>query len=85
MAEHCPMQLVPRPQVTLVRLLSRAQQPTLIDSLEKVKAESKKSTSVVVALSLKICFRIYLVLHHIQFLRKYLLSMENTSFLRYLS
>ena len=65
MAEHCPMQLVPRPQVTLVRLLSRAQQPTLIDSLENVKAESKKSTSVVVALSLKIFIRIYSVFHHI--------------------
>ena len=53
MAEHCPVQLVPRPQVTLVRLVSRAQQPTSIDSLVKVNAESKKSTSVVVGLPLK--------------------------------
>ena len=44
------MQLVPRPQVTLVSLVSRAQQPTSIDSLENVKEESKKSTFVVLAL-----------------------------------
>ena len=53
MAEHWPTQLVPRPQVTLVRLVSRPQQPTSIDSLEKVNAESKKSTLVVVVLPLK--------------------------------
>ena len=52
MAEHWPAQLLPLPQVTLVRDVSRAQQPTSIDSLEKVKAESKKSTSVVVVLPL---------------------------------
>ena len=50
MAEHWPVQLLPRPQVTLVKVVSRPQQPTEIDSLEKVKAESKKSTSVVLAL-----------------------------------
>ena len=49
-AEHWPMQLLPWPHITLVREVSRAQQPTSIDSLEKVKAESKNSTSVVVAL-----------------------------------
>ena len=53
MAEHWPVQLVPRPQVTLVSLVSRPQQPTSIDSLENVNAESKKSTSVVVVLPLK--------------------------------
>ena len=53
MAEHWPVQLIPRPQVTLVRLESRLQQPTSIDSLEKVNAESKKSTSVVVVLPMK--------------------------------
>ena len=45
MAEHWPVQLLPRPQVTLVRLASRVQQLTSIDSLEKVNEESKKSTS----------------------------------------
>ena len=45
MAEHWLVQLVPRPQVTLVSLVSRPQQPTSIDSLEKVNEESKKSTS----------------------------------------
>ena len=58
MAEHWPVQLLPRPQVTLVNVVSRPQQPTEIDSLEKVKAESKKSTSVVLALPLKIYIRI---------------------------
>ena len=58
MAEHWPVQLLPRPQVTLVNLVSRPQQPTEIDSLEKVKAESKKSTSVVLALPLKRYIRI---------------------------
>ena len=53
MAEHWPVQLVPRPQVTLVSLVSRPQQPTSIDSLENVNAESKKSTSVVVGLPSK--------------------------------
>ena len=53
MAEHWPVQLVPRPQVTLVSLVSRPQQPTSIDSLENVNADSKKSTSVVVVLPLK--------------------------------
>ena len=53
MAEHWPVQLVPRPQVTLVSLVSRPQQPTSIDSLENVNAESKKSTSVVVVLPLE--------------------------------
>ena len=50
MAEHLPVQLVPWPHVTLVRVVLGEQQPTSIDSLEKVKAESKKSTSVVVVL-----------------------------------
>ena len=50
MAEHCPVQLMPFPQVTLVNVLSWEQQPTLIDSLENVKEESKKSTLVVLAL-----------------------------------
>ena len=49
-AEHWPMQLLPWPQVTLVRVVSRAQQPTSIDSFRKVKAESKKSTSLLVVL-----------------------------------
>ena len=53
MAEHWPVQLLPRPQVTLVRDVLRAQQPTSMDSLEKVNAESKKSTSVVVVVPLK--------------------------------
>ena len=52
-AEHWPMQLVPWPQVTLVRVVSRAQQGTWIDSFEKVKAESKKSRFNVVMLPLK--------------------------------
>ena len=52
-AEHWPMQLVPWPQVTLVRVVSRAQQGTWIDSFEKVKAESKKSRFNVVKLPLK--------------------------------
>ena len=50
MAEHCPVQLMPFPQVTLVNFMSREQQPTSIDSLENVKEESKKSTSDVVLL-----------------------------------
>ena len=50
MAEHSPVQLVPWPHVTLVRVVLGEQQPTSIDSLVKVKAESKKSTSVVVVL-----------------------------------
>ena len=53
-AEHWPMQLVPWPQVTLVRVVSRAQQPTSIDSFRKVKAESKKSTSLLVVLPFEI-------------------------------
>ena len=48
------MQLVPRPHVTLVSLLSLAQQLTSIESLKNVKEESKKSTSDVVVLPLKI-------------------------------
>ena len=52
------MQLVPRPQVTLVSLLSLAQQLTSIESLKNVKEESKKSTSDVVVLSLKKNIRI---------------------------
>ena len=52
------MQLVPRPHVTLVRLLSLAQQLTSIESLKNVKEESKKSTSDVVVLSLKKNIRI---------------------------
>ena len=59
-AEHWPMQLVPWPQVTLVRVVSRAQQPTSIDSFEKVKAESKKSRFNVVMLPLKYHHVIYL-------------------------
>ena len=47
MAEHCPVQLMPLPQVTLVTVKSLSQQPTSIDSLENVKEESKKTTSVV--------------------------------------
>ena len=43
MAEHTAMQLIPSPQVTLVNVMSRSQQPTSIDSLENVKEESKKS------------------------------------------
>ena len=43
MAEHTAMQLTPSPQVTLVNVMSRSQQPTSIDSLENVKEESKKS------------------------------------------
>ena len=62
MAEHWPVQLLPRPQVTLVKVVSRPQQPTEIDSLEKVKAESKKSTSVVLALPLKRYIRIWLTI-----------------------
>ena len=54
MAEHWPMQLVPWPQVTLVRVVSRAQQPTSIDSFRKVKAESKKSTSLLVVLPFEV-------------------------------
>ena len=53
MAEHSPVQLVPWPHVTLVRVVLGEQQPTSIDSLVKVKAEAKKSTSVVVVLPLK--------------------------------
>ena len=53
-AEHWPMQLVPWPQVTLVRVVSRAQQPTSIDSFRKVKAESKKSASLLVVLPFEI-------------------------------
>ena len=52
------MQLVPRPHVTLVSLLSLAQQLTSIESLKNVKEESKKSTSDVVVLSLKKNIRI---------------------------
>ena len=51
MAEHSPVQLVPWPHVTLVRVVLGEQQPTSIDSLVNVKAESKKSTSVAVVLS----------------------------------
>ena len=58
MAEHWPMQLVPRPHVTLVSLLSLVQQLTSIESLKNVKEESKKSTSDVVVLSLKKNIRI---------------------------
>ena len=43
MAEHTAMQLIPSPQVTLVNVISRSQQPTSIDSLENMKEESKKS------------------------------------------
>ena len=53
MAEHSPVQLVPWPHVTLVRVVLGEQQPTSIDSLVKVKAESKKSTSVVVVLPIR--------------------------------
>ena len=53
-AEHWPMQLVPWPQVTLVRVVSRAQQVTWTDSFEKVKAESKKSRFNVVMFPLSI-------------------------------
>ena len=53
-AEHWPMQLVPWPQVTLVRVVSRAQQVTWTDSFEKVKAESKKSRFKVVMFPLSI-------------------------------
>ena len=52
-AAHWPMQLIPCPQVTLVRVVSRAQQPTFIDSFEKVKAESKKSRFNVAMLPVK--------------------------------
>ena len=52
-AEHWPMQLVPWPHVTLVRVVSRPQQETWTDSFEKVKAESKKSRFNVVMLPLK--------------------------------
>ena len=47
MAEHCPVQLVPLPHVTFVRVLLGEQQLTSIDSLVKVNAESKKLTSYV--------------------------------------
>ena len=47
MAEHSPTQLFPCPQVTLVTVVSLAQQLTWIDSLRKVKDESTKSTLVV--------------------------------------
>ena len=50
MAEHWPVQLSPSPQVTLVRVVSRAQQPTLIGSFENVKEESKKLMSILVKL-----------------------------------
>ena len=63
-AEHWPMQLVPWPQVTLVRVVSRAQQGTWIDSFEKVKAESKKSRFNVVMLPLKYHDVIYLHSSH---------------------
>ena len=53
MAEHSPVQLVPWPHVTLVRVVLGEQQPTSIDSLVNVKAESKKSTSVVVVFPLR--------------------------------
>ena len=63
MAEHWPMQLVPWPQVTLVRVVSRAQQPTSIDSFEKVKAESKKSRFNVAMLPVKNRDFIYLYIY----------------------
>ena len=63
-AEHWPMQLVPWPQVTLVRVVSRAQQGTWIDSFEKVKAESKKSRFNVAMLPLKYHDVIYLHSSH---------------------
>ena len=50
MAEHSPVQLVPWPHVTLVRVVLGEQQPTSIDSFVNVNAESKKSTSVKVEL-----------------------------------
>ena len=48
MAEHCPAQLAPSPQVTIavVRLFGW-QQVTLLVSFAKVKALSKNSTDVV--------------------------------------
>ena len=57
------MQLVPRPHVTLVSLLSLAQQLTSIESLKNVKEESKKSTSDVVVLSLKKNIRNFVSFH----------------------
>ena len=50
MAEHCPIQLMPRPQVTLVRVLSGAQQLTWIVSFENAKAYSKKSMLAIVVM-----------------------------------
>ena len=64
MAEHSPVQLVPWPHVTLVRVVLGEQQPTSIDSLVKVKAESKKSTSVVVVLPLKGGYRKFFLFFH---------------------
>ena len=44
-AAHWAVQLIPFPQVTLVKVELREQQPTSIVVLEKVKEESKKLMS----------------------------------------
>ena len=65
MAEHWPMQLVPWPQVTSVKVAFGEQQGTSIDSLKKVKEESKKSTLFLEALPSQRAFRslkLYLIL-----------------------
>ena len=41
-AEHFPVQLIPRPQVTVVIVMLGWQHPTWIVSLNNVKTESKK-------------------------------------------
>ena len=41
-AEHSPVQLIPRPQVTVVIVMLGWQHPTWIVSLNNVKTESKK-------------------------------------------
>ena len=45
MAAHWAVQLIPSPQVTLVKVELREQQPTSIEVLVKVKEESKKLRS----------------------------------------
>ena len=45
MAAHWAVQLIPFPQVTLVKVELREQQPTSIVVLVKVKEESKKLRS----------------------------------------
>ena len=44
-AAHWAVQLIPFPQVTLVKVELREQQPTSIELLVKVKEESKKLRS----------------------------------------